>query len=245
MLDWLMSPIDPSRAHAVSGWIAWHGRLMVLAWAVLVPLGILAARFFKITPKQDWPRRLDNPGWWHAHRSLQYAAGILMLLATCAAIVALGRPGLTGMHAACGWSVLALAAVQYTGGWLRGSKGGPTAPAPDGSLRGDHYDMTTRRRLFEYVHKSVGYLAWLLACLSIATGLWRANAPVGFWLMIAGWWALCILAFATLQRRGRAVDTYQAIWGADASHPGNWLRPIGWGVRKLSPSGDRDHEHDR
>jgi hypothetical protein len=37
--------------------------------------------------------------------------------------------------------------------------------------------------------------------------------------------------WVTLQRRGLAVDTYQAIWGPDPQHPGN-ATPPGWGMNR-------------
>lgn len=37
---------------------------MVLAWVILLPLGVLIARFFKITPHQSWPASPDNKFWW-------------------------------------------------------------------------------------------------------------------------------------------------------------------------------------
>ncbi|MGL4239726.1 MAG: cytochrome b561 domain-containing protein, partial [Beijerinckiaceae bacterium] len=106
--------------------------------------------------------------------------------------------------------------------------GGPTEP----SVRGDHYDMTARRRAFEHLHKSAGYLALALGVAAIVTGLWQANAPRWMWIALAAWWGLFLAAFVALQRRGLAFDTYQAIWGPDACHPGNARRPIGWGVRR-------------
>lgn len=231
MIDWLLSPIDPTRAHHVAGGVAWHGRLMVLAWGLLFPAGIVAARFFKVTPGQRWPAELDNKAWWHAHRGLQYAGGAAMLVAL-ALILAAGGAGGALLHPLLGWSVAALAAVQFGSAWARGSKGGPTSPAPDGSPRGDHYDMTARRVAFERIHKGVGYTAMLAATLAIPTGLWAANAPVWMWALLACWWALLAAAFAGLQRRGLALDTYQAIWGPDPRHPGNRRAPIGWGVRR-------------
>ena len=226
MLDWLAAPIDPSRAHEVGGLIAWHGRLMVLAWGVLLPLGILFARFGKIMPGQDWPRELDNQTWWRAHLGLQYGGGCA-LLAGLVVILFHDRAGST-LHGLAGWCVIAVAWLQYLGGWLRGTKGGPT----DETLAGDHFDMTPRRRLFEYVHKSVGYAALLLSWTAILTGLWLANAPMWMWIGLCGWWALLAATFAVLQRRGLAVDTYQAIWGPDASLPGNRIKPIGIGVQR-------------
>ena len=232
MLEWLLAPIDPSRPHVVGFAVSWHGRMMVLAWGFLFPLGIFAARFLKIMPGQDWPRALDSKLWWHGHRSLQYAGGVAMAIALFLILVRSEGAEGGGTHRAIGWMVVGLVAAQFLSAWLRGTKGGPTAPAPDGSWSGDHYDMTPRRILFERFHKTTGYLLILLATAAILEGLWVANAPAWMWIALAAWWGVLILAFAWLQRRGFAVDTYQAIWGPDTRHPGNGMKPIGWGIRR-------------
>lgn len=232
MLDWLMAPFDAMRAHEIHGAIAWHARLMTLAWGVLVPSGILAARFLKRWPGQRWPQELDHPGWWHLHRVFQHLAGALTLAALALILVPAGGTGASLLHRMFGWSLVALMGLQFTSAWLRGSKGGPATPAPDGSLRGDHYDMTLRRCVFEFAHKFGGYLALLAAFGAIVTGLWHANAPRWMWLLIGGWWIVGIGVFAHLQKRGLAFDTYQAHWGADATHPGNRRKPIGFGIRR-------------
>ena len=43
MIDWWLAPLSGAATHAIAPWAAWHSRLMVLAWGVLVPLGVLAA----------------------------------------------------------------------------------------------------------------------------------------------------------------------------------------------------------
>ncbi len=230
MLDWLLTPIDATRPHHVEGLVAWHARLMVLAWAVLLPAGVFTARFLKITPRQDWPRVLDNKTWWRLHLALQYTGALAVLSAL--ALIVCGGPHPRGTHALLGWTVVVLTAAQVASGLLRGSKGGPTAPRADGALDGDHYLMTRRRRLFEYVHKSAGYIALLLSIAAILSGLWLANAPKGMWSVIALWWLLMLCAGVVMQRKGHAVDTYQAIWGPDPSLPGNQVPPIGWGIRR-------------
>ncbi len=232
MIEWLLSPIDAGRVHAVSEAVAWHGRSMTLAWGFLVPVGVLAARFFKILPGQDWPRMLDSNAWWLTHRIVHYAAGVLTMAGLVLVLRGLMQLGASGTHAIFGWAVVALACGQFLGGWFRGSKGGPTDPHADGSLRGDHYDMTRRRLAFEYLHKIGGYLALAIATGAIITGMWRANAPLWMWLGIGAWWLCLALAFALLQRAGRAFDTYQAIWGPDPQHPGNARRPIGIGISR-------------
>ena len=234
MIDWLLAPIDPARGHAIAGHVVWHARLMVLAWSVLFPVGVLAARFYKITPRQRWPEQLDNAAWWRVHLYLQSVAGALVLVAVALVWPGFGLAPQRFPHALLGWAAIACCAAQFLGGWLRGTKGGPTAPRPDGSWAGDHYDMTARRRIFERLHKSLGYVALLTALAAMTAGLWQANAPRWMWLVIGTWW-VGLGGFAVhLQRQGRVVDTYQAIWGPDPNHPGNGRRPIGWGVRRPS-----------
>ena len=230
-----MAPMDASRAHEVGWYLSWHARLMVAAWGILVPLGIFIARYFKILPHQNWPDRLDNHLWWNTHRLCQYSASLLMIVGLWLILTAPPLGALPGSHAFLGWTVLALAVVQVLGGVLRGTKGGPTEPAPDGSLHGDHYDMTPRRLMFEYIHKTVGYLALLLSALTILSGLWQANGPNWMWLSLCLWWAALAGGALVLQRRGMAVDTYQAIWGPDPALPGNKRKPIGMGVRRVAP----------
>jgi multisubunit Na+/H+ antiporter MnhB subunit len=238
MIDWLMASLDPSRPHVIDVAAAWHGRLMVLAWAVLLPLGVIVARFCKVTPRQKWPDELDSKLWWYAHQGLQYLAGTFLLLA----LILIWRPREFGSawHVWFGWIVIAASAAQFLSAWLRGTKGGPTDPRPDGSLAGDHYDMTQRRRLFEHLHKSIGYIALGLSIAAIGSGLWLVNAPRWMPLALGLWWLALIALWTHQQRRGRAIDTYQAIWGPDPKHPGNAVPPTGWGVRRIGPE---LHEH--
>ncbi len=223
MLNWLLSPVDPSRVHEVGALVSWHARSMVLAWGVLVPVGIVAARYFKVTPKQPWPEQLDSHAWWITHRVAQYTALALMVLGLG---LILSLPQETGsvtpylwVHRLMGWSALAMALHQLLSGVFRGSKGGPTDPA--GQMRGDHYDMTPRRLLFERLHKTIGHLALALAVIAILTGLWQANAPYGLWILILGWWGGLAGFLVLIAPRLRRVPTYQAIWGPSPEHPGN------------------------
>ena len=138
------------------------------------------------------------------------------------------------LHSMLGWMVLIALVCQVLSGVLRGTKGGPTVPAADGSPRGDHYDMTRRRRAFEGFHKSVGYVGLLLSVAASASGFWLVNAPLWMPLLCVLWWTMLAFAWSVLQRRGFAVDTYQAIWGPDAVHPGNAAPPPTWGMHRRS-----------
>ena len=230
-MDWLLTPIDPTRAHEVGFVVSWHARTMVLAWGILAPLAVIVARYFKVLPGQDWPRELDNQFWWRGHWMGQ---GLVVLLSLfgLGLILAVAKEG--GLHGKLGYMLLCLMSLQILMGIFRGTKGGPTAPAKDGSLRGDHYDMTPWRVMFEWSHKLVGYAALILAIIVILFGLWEANAPHWMWIMIATWWVSLLVVVVVLQAKGRAIDTYQAIWGPETRHPGNRRKPIGWGIfRKI------------
>lgn len=240
--DWLaalvhlaLRPVSGASAHNVPGWVAWHGRAMVLAWGIMLPVGVLIARFYKVTPRQDWPRVKDNKRWWHAHLVLQYSGVLLMTLGL--AIVLSGSAGKApwrNLHSLLGWSIVLLAWLQIAGGHLRGSKGGPAGTNDRAQWRGDHYDMTARRLMFERLHKGIGYCMLVLASLTIFLGLSLADAPLWMWLGQGIWSVLYLIAFIRLQRRGRCIDTYQAIWGENLEHPGNRIKPIGWGIRRYT-----------
>lgn len=245
MWEWLIAPIDPARAHEVGFAISWHARLMVLGWGVLAPLAVLVARFFKVLPQQDWPRELDNTLWWRSHWIGQTLVFVLSIVGL--ALVLPSDWQNMSLHNWLGYAVFAGVILQVGLGIFRGSKGGPTAPAADGSIRGHHYDMTPWRKMFEALHKAMGYALLVLAAVTILFGLWKANGPVWMWLSLVVLWSALIGAFVVLQRRGMAVDTYQAIWGDDPKHPGNRLPSPGWGVRRISDNnkGDADVRSNR
>lgn len=222
MLDWLTTPLSGAAEHHPPLWLIWHARLMVVGWSVVLPLGVGVARFFKVTPGQDWPRVLDNPWWWRWHvRGQSLGVALVMLALAFAFGRGEGADATARAHHLVGWTLASIAATQVLGALLRGSKGGPTAP----TLRGDHYDMTLRRRMFEAVHKSLGWLSLPLVILGTSLGLILADAPRWMPLLIGLWWAALGLAFAVLQIRSRRIATYQAIWGPDPIHPGNRAGP--------------------
>ena len=236
LIDWLAGPIDPARRHSIHVLESWHGRFMLLAWAILLPLGVLVARYFKVMPRQNWPEDLDNKTWWHAHLCLQWSGAVASLIGLVCILQKAGRIEIMATpHHLFGWLAIALLLTQILAGLFRGSRGGPTYPAPDGSERGDHFDMTLRRRIFEYSHKALGYVALLCGATALLLGLRYVNAPVWMWLATAVWWVTLIAWAAYLQMTRGALDTYQAIWGVDPDLPGNKRKPIGFGIKRFRP----------
>ena len=228
--DWLLSSMDASRVHDVGPALSWHARIMVFGWGVLAPVSVFVARFFKVLPWQNWPHELDSKVWWHSHWVTQLGVLVLSAVGLALILVSPQNSGEAWVHRVFGYAVLLLAAGQGLSGLLRGSKGGPTDLNEQGLPRGDHYDMTARRLVFEAYHRTYGYLAVALGGGAIISGLWIANAPKWMLMALALWWIVLAAVSFYLQRRGFAVDTYQAIWGPDSAHPGNRMERQGWGT---------------
>lgn len=201
-------------ASPISMAVAWHGRLMVLAWVLFFPAGILLARFFKVTPRQRWPSQLDNRFWWHCHLLLQITGGLVVVGSL---LLILNTPAdehrSWWLHRYLGWTVIALCATQFVSGLARGSRGGPGDRAVGKPIAGDHYDMTLRRRSFEVYHRTNGYLVMVLSVASVITGLVTAIAPVWMLPVLVLWWILLVVVFIVLQRRGLYMSSHEAIWG--------------------------------
>ena len=80
-----------------------------------------------------------------------------------------------------------------------------------------------------------GYGLLAFSALTLATGLLAADALNWMWVVLTLWWFCCVAVFIVLQRQGRAIDCYQAIWGVDEALPGNRMKPIGWwGIRRYT-----------
>jgi di/tricarboxylate transporter len=202
-----------------------HAILMMVAWLLLLPAGALVSRFQKVTPKQEWPRALDNLLWWRLHRVFQYAGVACALIALAVVFLVTGRLPWTLLHVQVGMIVVTLAVLQIASTWFRGTKGGPTEagadPSDPATWRGDHYDMTRRRRLFEGWHKVCGWWAILLAPVAVLLGLALLGWP-RLLCALAAILLLCEAGLAALLARGsRGINTYQAIWGPHEGHPGN------------------------
>ena len=170
-LTWLLEPMDKTRPHDIAMLESWHARAMILAWGILLPLGVLMARYFKVMPNQNWPDELDNRTWWLSHLWLQWTGSLLSVLGVALILFHAPLSFFSSLHHIFGWVTVLLLLVQIFAGVFRGSSGGPGALASRGTVRGDHFDMTLRRRIFEYAHKILGYCG---------AGLWVADNQPGF-----------------------------------------------------------------
>jgi len=208
-----------------------HAYLMFGVWFVLVPFGILSIRYLKNRPSAaGLPRGTSKLDliflWWGLHIWSLYAAISLSMLGVAIAIVASG--GFSGsMHSIFGFATVLFGLLQVFAAWGRGSHGGQnhldSAPDDPTTWRGDHYDMTTRRRWFEAYHKPGGYFGIFLALGAVTSGLiqfWMPLIAIALVIILLGGFVLIIMA----EGKGLHHDTYRAVFGTRPDHPFNKMR---------------------
>ncbi len=209
----------------------YHAILMVGIWFVLVPLSIVSIRFFKPKPTLKGITekiRPTNIKWWwfHFHKyGLYLAVGLSLVGLAVALVVSKGFSG--SLHSIFGALTILLGCLQIVSSWFRGTHGGKyynlATPDDPSSWRGDHYDMTPRRRRFEAYHKSAGYLAGFFAVGAAASGLMQFRLPIMAGVVLASAAAVFVL-WMVLEYQERRNDSYRAVFGFDPDHPFNLSR---------------------
>ena len=104
----------------LSGLFLLHAGLMLIAWCLCIPVGVLIARYFKVTRQQNFPAELDNHFWWNWHRGLQYL-GVALSTFGFWAMVVLNGFGTETLHSKIGIVIVILGWCQLISGWARGS----------------------------------------------------------------------------------------------------------------------------
>jgi len=206
----------------------YHAFLMVAVWFVLVPICILVIRFGKPKPTLTGLHRkvsIRNAEWWwfNTHKyGLIFAISIALAGAVVAIVVSGGFSG--SLHSFFGITTVALGCLQIMGGWLRGNHGGKNYHTADPNdpktWFGDHYNMTTRRRIFEAYHKTAGYFVFFFASGAVTTGIIQYPIPWLAEFIIV----MVLIAFATaivLEYKGYRYDGYRAAHGYTMDAPFN------------------------
>lgn len=130
-----------------------HGILMIIGWGLLLPSGILIAKFGKHRP---------NAWWFKMHQILQ-PIGLLIALVGWAIALAnfttLGSgPGLPFSHALIGSASMGISISQSISGILRPKK------------EKDGEEKSKGRRIWEYSHRFLGWAALILSIVSCGIG---------------------------------------------------------------------------
>ncbi|XP_074566770.1 cytochrome b561, DM13 and DOMON domain-containing protein At5g54830-like [Curcuma longa] len=130
--------------------LAVHGFMMFVAWGILLPGGILAARYLK---------QIKGDGWYQLHVYLQYSGIAIMLLGLLFAAAELRGFYLSIVHVKFGVAAIVLACAQPINASLR-----PQKPA-DGEI------VSSKRIIWEYFHVIIGRSAVVVGVAALISGM--------------------------------------------------------------------------
>ena len=206
----------------------YHAWLMFTCWFVLVPFGVISIRYLKTKPRpwglpRGWGKFDRIFVWWVMHIWTLYTAITLSLGGLAVALIASGKFS-GSLHAWFGGLTILSGTLQIIVAWQRGTHGGHNHPTTDpddpSTWRGDHFDMTRRRRWFEAWHKPGGYFALFLATGAVTTGLMQYWMPM-IALALPLVFVCVFILVVFLEGTGQRHDTYEAVFGNHPEHPGN------------------------
>jgi hypothetical protein len=182
--------------------LAVHGFMMFVAWGILLPGGILAARYLK---------SLKGDGWYQIHVYLQYSGIAIMFLGVLFAAAELRGFYVSSVHVKFGVAALLLAGLQPLNAYFR-----PNRPA--------NGEFPTRNRvLWEYLHVITGRSAIIVGVVALFTGMKHLghrydseNAEGLTWALML--WVLSVIVVA-LSLEYKEVKRR----GSDRSVRGHWV----------------------
>ncbi|XP_031279652.1 cytochrome b561, DM13 and DOMON domain-containing protein At5g54830-like [Pistacia vera] len=156
--------------------LAVHGFMMFLAWGIVLPGGILAARYLK---------HVKGDGWYQIHVYLQYSGLAIVLLALLFAVAELRGFYVSSLHVKFGITAIVFACVQPVNACIRPKK-------PDNS------DVVSPKRLmWEYFHVIVGRSAIVVGIAALFSGMKHLGDRYGgenvhglIWALVI-WFLIC------------------------------------------------------
>jgi hypothetical protein len=176
--------------------------MMFVAWGILLPGGILAARYLK---------SLKGDGWYQIHVYLQYSGIAIMFLGVLFAAAELRGFYVSSVHVKFGVAALLLAGLQPLNAYFR-----PNRPA--------NGEFPTRNRVvWEYLHVITGRSAIIVGVVALFTGMKHLghrydseNAEGLTWALML--WVLSVIVVA-LSLEYKEVKRR----GSDRSVRGHWV----------------------
>ncbi|KAL0372315.1 UNVERIFIED_CONTAM: cytochrome, DM13 and DOMON domain-containing protein [Sesamum calycinum] len=127
-----------------------HGFMMFLAWGILLPGGILAARYLK---------HVKDDNWFRIHVYLQYSGLAIVFLGFLFAVAELRGLTFDSVHVKFGMLAILLAVAQPVNAYLR-----PKKPA-------NREDTCKKRLIWEYTHIIIGRSAIVVGVAALISGM--------------------------------------------------------------------------
>ena len=178
-----------------------HGSLMIIGWGFLLPSGIIAAHFLKHRP---------DALWFKAHRIIQVSGLFIAIVGWIIALASFnvfGTKDASFVHGALGMTVMIIGILQPLNAFIR------PHPPEEGQQR------TSKRLLWEIVHKCSGYMAVLIAVVTIVLGTMRIfrhnNVFQAIWGVSLAWVVVFIVGAIWDGHHHRSKTTESSVTGTD------------------------------
>lgn len=179
-----------------------HGILMILAWAVVLPMGAFLANVLKRRKKSD-----SDSTWFQYHKYFQIAG---LLIATTSFIIILvhstaidDTPGTRShSHASLGVATMTLGFFQPFNAFLR------PHPPKEGERK------SSLRFVWELLHKGLGYSALIMAVITIVFGTMLLPTPtqrLSFQIVYGVIWAHWVIGFFSCSLYGKIAKSSNAL----------------------------------
>ncbi|KAK6912518.1 hypothetical protein RJ641_022119 [Dillenia turbinata] len=208
-----------------------HGFMMFLAWGILLPGGILAARYLK---------HVKGDGWYQIHVYLQYSGLAVVLLGLLFAVAELRGFSAHSLHVKFGLAAIFLACAQPVNAYFR-----PKRPA-------NGEDVSSNRIIWENIHVITGRSAIVVGIAALVSGLKHLGDRYGgenvgglYWALIF-WFLIGALTVMYLEyrekKRRREITFARANWvlgNLEEDDSADLLSPSGILVEKESNSSER------
>jgi len=134
-----------------------HAWIMIIAWLLLVPIGVLSMTFRRIfyAPGRPLASRgdegcLTNMFWFNMHRSLNIVAVTFTLVGVYLGTTIAGEKHFTDPHGMIGLTVLVLSVIQVIIGTFRPNK-----------------KNVSRRKIWAMIHRSLGVKLFVMAVFNM------------------------------------------------------------------------------
>lgn len=179
--------------------LAVHGFMMFLAWGILLPGGVLAARYLK---------HVKGNGWYLFHIYLQYSGLAITLLALLFAVAELRGFFLSSLHVKFGVVAIFLVCMQPVNAYLR-----PKKPA--------NGEVSSKRLFWEYLHVIMGRCAIVVGVAAVFSGMKHLGDRYGdedvhkltwaliFWFLVG---ALMVMYLEYRQKQQKSRTLGRSNW---------------------------------
>eukprot|EP01084_Bolivina_argentea_P045650 84031_1 len=162
-----------------------HGIIMIVSWSLLTTIGIFSSRYRLVI----YQKSRNKAMWFFVHRGVQCTVVVLVLIGFGIAIYFTqdnDNKHFSNPHECVGLTVVILAVLQPINAWFR--------PHPPGK----NMSKSIGRLTWEIIHKSFGYITWIMAQIAIYLGIGQLSDKTIYKTVFIIWVIIVFCVFVLL-----------------------------------------------